>query len=73
VSLPARLRETAELFYLNDLDHYHVAEALHVPRGTVKRRLHDARRRLRDELAVHVEHDDIRIVPRRPAGDQPPC
>jgi RNA polymerase sigma factor (sigma-70 family) len=59
-SLPDRSRETATLFYLNELDHYRVADALNVPCGTVKRRLHDARRHLRDQLAAYVEVDDVR-------------
>jgi RNA polymerase sigma factor (sigma-70 family) len=72
VSLPERLRETAELFYLNELDHHRVADVLDVPSGTVKRRLHDARRRLRDGLAAYLEHDDIRPGRGCSSGDRRP-
>ncbi|MHC5024318.1 MAG: RNA polymerase sigma factor [Planctomycetota bacterium] len=72
VSLPDRLRETAELFYLNEFDHYRVADVLDIPSGTVKRRLHDARRRLRDELAAYVEDDDLRPKPGCSSGDRLP-
>jgi RNA polymerase sigma-70 factor (ECF subfamily) len=71
VSLPERSRETAELYYLNELDHHRVAEALDVPPGTVKRRLHDARRHLRDELARYLEQDQVRPSRRRRADDRP--
>lgn len=43
-------RETVVLFYLHELDLREVAEVLRVPAGTVKSRLHRARRLLRDEL-----------------------
>jgi len=43
-------RETAELFYLELYSVSEVAAALNVPEGTVKRRLHDARNRLRGLL-----------------------
>ena len=70
-SLPDRSRETAELFYLNELDHYRVAEVLNVPTGTVKRRLHDARRHLRDQLAPYLELDEVRLKHRSHANDRP--
>lgn len=44
-------RQTAELFYFEERSHAEIAASLHVPVGTVKRRLHDARQRLRDLLA----------------------
>jgi RNA polymerase sigma factor (sigma-70 family) len=53
-ALPPRAREAAALYYLYALDHRQVAEVLGVPAGTVKRRLHDARRHLRDGLAGHL-------------------
>ena len=46
--LPPAGRRTAELFYVEGRGVSEVAEALDVPVGTVKRRLHDARARLRD-------------------------
>lgn len=50
--LPPPDRETIVLFYLRELDLKEVAEVLGVPVGTVKSRLHRARRRLRERLAA---------------------
>lgn len=50
--LPPPDRETIVLFYLRELDLREVAEVLGVPVGTVKSRLHRARRRLRERLAA---------------------
>jgi len=49
-ALPPVGRRTAELFYLEEQSCAEIAEHLHVPLGTVKRRLHDARAGLRDML-----------------------
>lgn len=49
-ALPPAGRETVELFYLDDLSCSQVAQYLRIPQGTVKRRLHDARERLRAML-----------------------
>jgi RNA polymerase sigma factor (sigma-70 family) len=49
-ALPPRGRETAELFYLGELACPEVARRLDVPAGTIKRRLHDARKKLRAML-----------------------
>ena len=45
--LPAAGRETAERFYLDGWSVAELASAMELPVGTVKRRLHDARARLR--------------------------
>jgi RNA polymerase sigma factor (sigma-70 family) len=47
--LPERLREVVLLRYFEDLDEAEMAEALGVPRGTVKSRLHGAIRALKRE------------------------
>ena len=47
-SLPAMLREALSLFYFEDYSVGDAARFLDVPDGTFKRRLHDARQRLRD-------------------------
>ncbi|MBN2128813.1 MAG: sigma-70 family RNA polymerase sigma factor [Sedimentisphaerales bacterium] len=47
-SLPATLREALSLFYFEGYSTDEAARFLDVPVGTLKRRLHDARRRLRD-------------------------
>lgn len=56
--LPPVQRQTVELFYLEELSQSAISEALHVPEGTVKRRLHDARsslRKLMDERVPAAE------------------
>jgi RNA polymerase sigma-70 factor (ECF subfamily) len=45
--LPERLREVLVLRFYDDLDEAEMAEALGIPRGTVKSRLHGAIRELR--------------------------
>lgn len=47
-ALPTRERDALLLFALGDLDYRGVAEALNVPIGTVRSRIHRARRRLGD-------------------------
>jgi len=54
-ALPPAAREATEMFYLEQLRQHEIAEALGVPEGTVKRRLHDARIRLRDLLLGYAE------------------
>ena len=49
-SLPKRSGEAAALHYLAELDVREVANRLSIPTGTVKRRLHDAREKLRERL-----------------------
>lgn len=48
-------QKTAELFYLDEQSCGQVARKLDVPVGTVKRRLYDARGKLRDLLREYVE------------------
>ena len=48
--LPAIEREALTLFYLRELSLQEIAQALDIPVGTVKSRLHRARRMLRREL-----------------------
>jgi RNA polymerase sigma factor (sigma-70 family) len=49
-SLPRKSAEAATLHYLDELDCREVARRLSIPTGTVKRRLHDAREKLRGRL-----------------------
>jgi RNA polymerase sigma-70 factor (ECF subfamily) len=53
--LPEKSRDTAELFYLREMDCCEIASRLSVPQGTVKRRLHDAREKLRRMLLGYFE------------------
>jgi RNA polymerase sigma-70 factor (ECF subfamily) len=48
--LPARLRTVVLLHYYADLPVADVARQLHLPKGTVKQRLHHARRLLQDAM-----------------------
>ncbi len=50
LALPERLRLPAVLYYVEDKDLAEIARVLRVPEGTVKSRLHSARRMLKDEL-----------------------
>ena len=52
--LKALDRETLVAFYIRDLSLIEMADELDVPLGTVKRRLHTARKRLRIELEASV-------------------
>ena len=51
-------RETLLAFYIRDLSLLEMAEELDVPLGTIKRRLHTARKRLRTELESHAADDE---------------
>ncbi len=53
--LSKTLRETTTLFYINGYSVDEVAGIQDVPAGTVKRRLHDARTRLKEEMIAMVE------------------
>ncbi len=48
--LPAPCRATLVLFYLQGMKYREIAEALGVPIGTVKSRLHDGLRRMKVKL-----------------------
>ena len=52
-------RETTTLFYVDGYSVDQVAEMQEVPVGTVKRRLHDARERLKEEM-IHVVEDVLK-------------
>ena len=58
-------RQTAELFYLDEQSCAEVANVLNVPMGTVKRRLHDTRQKLRNMLLGYVEEPATRKVVKR--------
>ena len=49
-SLPEGQRRAAEMFYFDNLSITEIAHRLSVPPGTVKRRLHDARQKLKERL-----------------------
>lgn len=53
--LSQKQRETATLFYINGYSQEEVARIQEVPIGTVRRRLHDARKKLKEEMIGVVE------------------
>lgn len=56
-SLPEPGRETAELYYFEERTCSEIATTLRIPEGTVKRRLHDVRRRLRAILLGYIGNE----------------
>lgn len=58
-------QQTLELFYEEDASCADMAELLHVPVGTVKRRLHDSRRRLRGMLLGHLDPPAPKVKKRK--------
>ncbi len=55
--LPQAMRDATELFYLEGRSCSEISAMLDIPHGTVKRRLHDARVRLRDVLLETLGSD----------------
>jgi len=64
LSEPNRLATT--LFYIDGYSVEEVAEFLEVPPGTVKRRLHDSRKKLRERMVAMVEDE---LKGSRPGGE----
>lgn len=54
-ALPIQQRIVVVLYYVNDLPMNEIAEILEIPIGTVKSRLHYARKELKKKLGVHRE------------------
>ena len=52
--LPKHERDVVSLFYFDDQSHAEIGERLVLPRTTVKKRLHDARRRMRIDLEAQA-------------------
>ena len=53
-NLPSAERETVELFYFDQRNCASIASLLQCPGGTIRRRLHDARQRLRGMLLGYI-------------------
>jgi RNA polymerase sigma-70 factor (ECF subfamily) len=53
-SLDEHYRQVVVLRFVNDLSLQDIAEALHIPLGTVKSRLHHALKLLRGRLSIHA-------------------
>ena len=66
-SLSAKVRSVSTLFYISDYSHREISEFLGVPVTTVKSRLHQARRHLRERMVDMVEED---LHQNRPSRDK---
>jgi RNA polymerase sigma-70 factor (ECF subfamily) len=60
LALPAAYRETLVLFYLQGLKYHEIAEALDIPLGTVKSRLHAGLKRMKAVLETAAGREIIR-------------
>ncbi|MCC6444967.1 MAG: sigma-70 family RNA polymerase sigma factor [Armatimonadetes bacterium] len=65
-SLPERDRMVTMLFYIQGYSYSEIAAFLESPVSTVKKRLHDARRRLKERMVAMVEE---RLEQERPSRD----
>lgn len=63
LSLPDKMRQTAVMFYFHDMSVADIAISLGAPRGTVLRRLHDARAKLKERLSYMNENIKNNTVP----------
>jgi RNA polymerase sigma factor (sigma-70 family) len=59
-------RQVMTLFYISDYSQKEIARFLEVPLTTVQKRLHDARRRLKERMLIMVEDD---LQENRPSKD----
>ncbi len=55
--LPENEKKTTELFYLDDLSCFEIAQFFNIPEGTIKRRLHYARKKLKKYLKSSLKDD----------------
>jgi RNA polymerase sigma-70 factor (ECF subfamily) len=67
-ALPENERLVTMLFYVNEYTQGDIGEFLQVPLTTVNKRLHSARRRLKESAAIEMFRDDLRR--RRPSRDE---
>ena len=57
-TLPEKYRVVVILYYMEELPLAQIASLLHIPSGTVKSRLHQARKLLRQQLEVLLDDND---------------
>ena len=57
-TLPEKYRVVVLLYYMEELPLEQIASVLHIPSGTVKSRLHQARKLLRQQLEVLLDDND---------------
>ena len=53
MELPLKLRGAVVLFYMEDMGIGDIARTLQISEGTVKSRLHNAKKKLRERLALY--------------------
>jgi len=60
--LPEKVRKVIELHYFDDLSIAEIADRMRISEGTVKRQLHDGRKRIRKELcAMNEKYSDTLV------------
>jgi len=64
--LPGRLRDAMALRVIHELSYQEIAQVLNIPIGTVMSRIHNAKRRLRRELADYVTEPGVAEKANRP-------
>ena len=67
-ALPENELLVTTLFYVNEYTQAEIGEFLQLPLTTVNKRLHSARRRLKESAAFEMLRDDLRL--RRPSRDE---
>jgi len=60
-SLSEDIRRTLILFYFDEMSTKEVAEALGIPEGTVSRRIHSAKKKIKKEVEKYEEENDTKL------------
>ena len=60
-SLSEEIRMTLILFYFDEMSTKEVAEALGIPEGTVSRRIHSAKKKIKKEVEKYEEENDTKL------------
>ncbi len=70
-SLPDDARRTLVMREVDGLSYEEIAQALHIPKGTVMSRLHYARKRVRDTLIESGAVEEMKRHPEEPTAGDP--
>ena len=60
-SLSEDIRRTLILFYFDEMSTREIAEALGIPEGTVSRRIHSAKKKIKKEVEKYEEENDTKL------------
>ena len=60
-SLSEDIRRTLILFYFDEMSTKEIAEALGIPEGTVSRRIHSAKKKIKKEVEKYEEENDTKL------------